>query len=431
MLAENWDVATDYRQITFKLRPGVQWHSGRELTSDDIKWNLLRVRDPKVASGAYVNWSNWFTGIDLPDKRTIVLRSDLSRPTMFDFFEWLNIVDPVTMEGPDAKTTAIGTGPFTFVEWKQGESMTFARNKNYWQSGRPYLDGFVSNVRDAQAALAQLEARAVDMVKSDSIEDITRLRSDPDYQVVQHPFPGTYYTIGFNTTKPPFDNKLVRQALNRAVDRQRFTDTIMHGIVKPIALPWSANNPAYDPAKNASVKFDLTLARDLLRQAGVSGLALDVLYQPTAYPVLVPAMQIYQADLASIGVTLNILGLTTGPWNDQVNNLQYNGMYVVGDSLGNLAPATPLGAAPTFNAAKNNSGFVTPEWSQLVEHLGTEADPTKQKQLYAEVNDFLIDQAFAAPIAERPVIWVTRSRVKTIPPAGRQMFQLADTWLDS
>src|SRR6185437_7350369 len=89
MLAESWETAPDFKQIRFNLRKGVQWHSGREFTSDDVKWNLLRVRDPKVASGAYVNWSNWFTNIELPDKYTVVLASDQPRPTMFDFFEWL------------------------------------------------------------------------------------------------------------------------------------------------------------------------------------------------------------------------------------------------------------------------------------------------------------------------------------------------------
>ena len=70
MLAESWDVTPDYKQVKFNLRKGVQFHTGRELTSDDVKWNILRVRDPKVGSGSYVTWSNWFTTIETPDKNT-------------------------------------------------------------------------------------------------------------------------------------------------------------------------------------------------------------------------------------------------------------------------------------------------------------------------------------------------------------------------
>src|SRR5688572_24966710 len=165
MLAESWDVTPDFKQVKFNLRKGVQFHTGRELTSDDVKWNILRVRDPKVGSGSYVTWSSWFTTIETPDKNTIILKSEASRPSMFDFFENLNMIDPVTMEGPDARTKSIGTGPFTFVDWKQGEVLEFVKNKSYWDSPKPYLDGFVVRVVEAKSALVQLEAGAIDLVK--------------------------------------------------------------------------------------------------------------------------------------------------------------------------------------------------------------------------------------------------------------------------
>ena len=124
MLAESWDVSPDYKSIKLNLRKGVAYHDGREFTSDDVKYNFLRVRDPKVGAGAYVNQSNWFTSFDTPDKNTIILNSDQPRPLAFDLFERLYMLDKDTMEGPDAKTKANGTGPFTFVEWAQGDHFT-------------------------------------------------------------------------------------------------------------------------------------------------------------------------------------------------------------------------------------------------------------------------------------------------------------------
>ena len=431
MLAESWDVSSDYKQVKFNLRKGVQFHTGREMTSEDVKWNILRVRDPKVGSGSYVTWSSWFTTIDLPDKNTIVLKTEASRPSMFDFFEWLNVVDPVTMEGPDARTKSIGTGPFVFGEWKQGESLSFTRNKNYWLSGRPYLDGFDVRVIEAKSALVQLEAGAIDLVRTEAVDDIVRLKKDSAYQVIQHPFAGAFYEFGINVTKPPFDNKKVRQALNHAIDRQRYATSVMQGLVKPLALFWSPNNPAFDDAKNKSVPFDLDRSKALLQEAGVSGLELDLLFIPSSYPVLVPLTEIYQADLAKIGVKLNIKGMDTATWLAQVNGVQYNGMYVSGDSLGNYLPATPLGASPAWSPAKNNSGYKSDRWSQLVEAVGTETDPAKQKQLYAEVNDFMVDEAFSIVFAERAVIWLARTALKNVNPTGRQSFVWSDVWLDA
>jgi peptide/nickel transport system substrate-binding protein len=431
MLAESWDVTPDFKQVKFNLRKGVQFHTGREMTSEDVKWNVLRVRDPKVGSGSYVTWSSWFTSIETPDKSTIILKSDGSRPTMFDFFEWLNIVDPVTMEGPDSKTKTIGTGPFVFVEWKQGESLTFAKNPNYWDSGKPYIDGFVARIVEPKSALIQLEAGALDLLRTEAVEDIVRLKKDPAYQVVQHPFAGSFYEFGINTTVPPYDNKKVRQAFNHAIDRQRYANSLMQGLVKPLALFWSSTSPAFDAAKNASVPFDLDKARALLKEAGVTNLEADLLYIPASYPVLTPFAQVYQADLAKIGVTLNIKPMETATWLAQVNGVQYNGLYVSGDSLGNYLPATPLGASPAWSPAKNNSGFKTERWTQLVDAVGTETDPAKQKQLYAEVNDYMIDEAWSIVFAERAVIWLTRGNIKNMNPTGRQSFIWKEVWIDS
>ena len=136
-LAESWDISPDYKHIKLNLRKSIQFHSGRELTSDDVKYNLLRVRDPKVQVPTLRTQSNWFTTLDTPDKYTIILNSETPRPLVFDIFEYLNIVDKDTMEGSEARTKAIGTGPFRFEEWAQGAHISFSRNAAYWQSGRP------------------------------------------------------------------------------------------------------------------------------------------------------------------------------------------------------------------------------------------------------------------------------------------------------
>src|SRR5205814_2170172 len=122
---------------------GVQFHNGREFTSDDVNYNLLRVRNPQIAAlaGTLAPQSAWFTGIDTPDKYTVVLTTDKPRPGFFDFLNAFNMVDKETVEGPNSKTTVNGTGAFKFVEWASGDHITLARNTSYWQSRRPYVDG--------------------------------------------------------------------------------------------------------------------------------------------------------------------------------------------------------------------------------------------------------------------------------------------------
>ena len=189
MLAETWDVNSDYTHFKLNLRKNVQYHSGREMTSEDVKYSLLRPRDPTVGNGILTGISKWFTTIDTPDKYTVEITTDVQRPGFFDGLEIFNICDKSNVEGPDAKTSIIGTGPFILQERVPGDHFTFKRNPNYWQTGRPYLDSVITNIRDQQSMAIQLEGGALDAVKIPNIDDYARLQSDPNYvaQIVPAP----------------------------------------------------------------------------------------------------------------------------------------------------------------------------------------------------------------------------------------------------
>lgn len=151
-LAQSWEFSTDNKSLELHLRQGVQFHSGRELTSDDIKYNILR-------------------------------------PAAFDFLEYLNIIDSVTAEGPNAATTLVGTGPFKFTEWATGDHLTFAKNPQYWQSGVPYLNQAVFHIgRDQQALITQLEAGAIDAMDTPPVTDAVPARDG--HRLYAHGQPG-------------------------------------------------------------------------------------------------------------------------------------------------------------------------------------------------------------------------------------------------
>jgi peptide/nickel transport system substrate-binding protein len=428
-LAESWDVGGDYRRIKLNLRHGVQWHSGRELTSDDVKYNLLRVRDPKVGAGTFVNQSNWFTSIETPDKYTVVLGSEEPRPLVFDFLEFFNLVDSATADGPEARSKAVGTGPFSFVEWSQGDHLTLARNPNYWQSGRPYLDGITVRVmRDQAAIVAQLEAGALDVVKSPPVNDFVRLRSDANYQSLVHPNGGLFYLVGVNVQNPPLDDKRVRQALSFALDRKRFADTVLLGVGRPQSLPWPPSSPAYDVAKDAFFTFDLEKARSLLADAGVAGLTFDILLNNSQDGLSLA--QIYQADLAKIGVTLNIKPLESATWLDQVNNRKYNGVYWSSAARTNLLPGTMLSSSRGTDPLNNNSGFRNEAYTQLIGAATSEADPARQKQIYGRINDLFLDEVFFMAVSPNPPTALIRNAVHGVTASSLGGFGYADVWLE-
>src|SRR3954452_6852052 len=134
-LAESWDLSTDQKKVKLNLRKGVQFHSGRELTSDDIEYNLLRARDPKNGFAAVVApGSAWWTGIEKPDKNTIILSSDKPRPGVWDLLNFMRIQDKDVRDGPDGATKVGGTGSMKWDEWVNGDHITMSKNRNYWDS---------------------------------------------------------------------------------------------------------------------------------------------------------------------------------------------------------------------------------------------------------------------------------------------------------
>jgi peptide/nickel transport system substrate-binding protein len=186
-LIESWDINPENTEFVLHLREGVTWHTDRPFTSDDIEWNILRVRDPEVGVAQLRGMSNWFSGIEKPDPKTLILRSDTPRPAIFDFFELFNQADPETMEssGPSQPT---GTGPFRFEEWNQGVSLQLVKNPNYWDSGKPFLDGITWSLAiEGETMVSQLEAGALDGIKAAPLRAFKRLQQDDKYQALIHP----------------------------------------------------------------------------------------------------------------------------------------------------------------------------------------------------------------------------------------------------
>jgi peptide/nickel transport system substrate-binding protein len=430
LLAESWDLNPDYKRIKLSLRKGVLFHSGREFTSDDVKYNLLRVRQPNVGA-QFTNMSKWWTSIDTPDKYTVELTSDASRPAMFDLFEMLNMVDRELVESSDYLTRSGGTGPFKFVEYLQGQHIHWTRNPNYWQSGKPYLDDVeVQFVGDAQAMVAQFESGALDVIDSPPARDAARLKQDQKYRVLVNDNSGQYWVMVANTTGGPTADRSIRQALNYAIDRKRFIDTALNGVGEPEDLPWLATSPAYDATRRVRYAFDLEKARALIGQSGQSNLSIDFVYN-SVVPEIASFAQLYQADLAKIGVTLNLKGVERAVYNDLAAKFQY-GLLMSSSGFANFDPATlPLVSRywdPNNNLAGMNDNAA---YKQLVNSVSVESDATKRAALLASLNDLILDESFSIPVATAKHVTIVRSNVNDFRWHAAESVDYSGIWLSA
>jgi peptide/nickel transport system substrate-binding protein len=433
-LIESWEQSADLKQVKLNIRKNVVFHSGRELTSDDVSYNLTRATDPtKTSPNSLVGLAKLWTH-QVVDKYTVVLTSDQPRVGAFDFLTQIWVGDKSTIESSADRNQAIGTGPFAFDEWIQGDHVAFSKNKNYWRSGQPYLDGYtVFFERDPQAMITTFESGELDLVDFPQITDAVRLGKDTRYQVVPAYDVGLNYAIWMNVNVPPLDRQRVRQALSYAIDRRRFVGTTLAGLVPTArALPWPPSSPASEPSKDAQYAFDLDKASELLKSSGISDVTLDVNYSTTGPAVeFAQLAQIYQSDLAQIGVKLNIVPMDNATWSATAAKAGYAGLAI--GTPGGFAGQDASSGLQTgaYGIANQFGNFKDATYTQLVQAAAAEVDAARRKQLYGQINDVLLDQSFTMNVSSLLTLAIATSKVHGLhrgPTGGGLILQ--DVWMD-
>lgn len=426
-LAQQVDVTPDARQMAVKLRPGVRFHTGRELTSQDLVWNFNRLKDPKV-NPIYANLVKPFATMETPDNLTLQVTFDAPNPFVVDALPNLSILDPVTFEQSGASKPT-GTGPFVFGEFAQGDHLTLNKNPNYWDTSKPYLDQLQFRIfTDPQAMITEFESGTLDLALQPSLVDWVRTQKDGKFQALINQNSGNYMGAAFNTTQPPTDNKQIRQALQFGLDRQRVSDTVFQGVEKPLTLLWFPTSPAYDAAKNKTYTFDLDKARSLLGQAGVSAIELDFNY-PSVTPDFGRVGQIWQADLDKIGVKLNMKPTDPLALTSSMQRQQYNGIAVGTGFYGQLHGGV-VWTSPYFGPVNNYAGYKDDKYTQLTLAVYSEADASKRRAVYDAWNDYVLDLTPVTAIATQLPRAVARPNVRgAVYSIGGNYLDLTAAWL--
>ena len=429
MLAESWEMNQDQTQISIHLRHGAAFHTGRELTSDDVKWNIQRGQQPKFT--AFQSMTRQLTGLETPDKYTLIASADGPWLQVWDMLALMPIIDPVSAQSADPATTPVGTGPFTFAEWRQGDHMSFTRHPQYWRTGFPYVDNYTLQVfKDQQAMTVALESGTIDVADGPSVSDIVRLKKDPSYQVLINQLSGSRAEFALNTKNPPLDNKVFRQALQYALDRQRIADSVYQGLTEPVDLPFAPSSPAYDATDDHFYTFDLDKARALVARSGVTDPSIDFNYSSASNEAGSTA-QIYQADLAKIGITLNLKPLDPVTTNTSIRNVSYTGMITLATLFGQLHPTMEDGN-PLYSAAGTNwSNFKSDTYTAQMRQLDTETDPAKQKAVYAAIRQTILDESWAVTVAQTVPAVIMSSHVHGLRYAVEERLVPTEAWLDA
>lgn len=292
MLALSWKGDHTNNTITWKLRQGVKFSDGTPFNAEAVRWNVQFNIDNRTGVG-----TNLIESLEVKDEYTLVMHmisfdwqtiqnlglTQCISPTSYMTAGGTVSADSTAEADVEARKAwarghAIGTGPFTVSEWVRDDHITFVKNPNYWQEGKPYLDKIeMRMITDPMVASASLQAGEADMwMETNSVNDIKTLE---ELGFKFNWGPGMFNVLLMTTTNPdnPLSNKLVREAIEYALDRPTMAETLGQGLYEPLTQMASNTWPGYVEGYNPR-PFNTAKAKELLAQAGYpNGLTLKLL----------------------------------------------------------------------------------------------------------------------------------------------------------
>jgi peptide/nickel transport system substrate-binding protein len=305
-LAESWSIGEGGLLYTFRLRRGVQWHDGEPFTADDVRWTFERLAaEPGLSSEAIRR----IRKVETPDEATVVIRLEEPWAPFLTTLGWFSgFILP--RHHPDLREKPVGTGPFQLGQWVRGKHITLVANPSFFRPG-PYLERITYTFSsDSRQSAEQLLSGAVDYTfVRPPVTMIQQLEREPGIRMVSAPSDARIY-CAFNLRHPALADPRVREAINRAIDRQQILDQALHGFGTPAlgfytpAVSWAYNGDAHVPA------YDPALARQLLAAAGQSSLELELLAAQVAPHADIARLLAEQLTAAGIRIRLVLAPLS-------------------------------------------------------------------------------------------------------------------------
>ena len=440
--AEKWEVSEDGLTYTFHLRDGLKWSDGSDLTAEDFVYSWQRVCDPNVAApyaetvlGMVEGYDKAVAGdieklgVEAKDDKTFVVH--LANPCPYfeslAAFATLNPVQKATIDANgDAWATEadtyISNGPFYMAEWVPGSYVLMKKNPNYWDADSIKLDGIKFNlIKDANAAYSAYQTGEILMVKDVPTEEIPSLKDNDEFHV--EPLIGTYY-ISLNLEKAPFDNKLVREALSLAIDREYVANTLMQGTYSPagniVGPGWKDTDGSefHDKSNGGSEYIDssdydanLQKAKDLLKEAGYpdgKGIPkIDYLINDSGYHKVVGEYLQKAWGELGIDVTVDVV-----EWAS-FTPMRRNGDFMAARNgwVGDYTDPSNILELFTTDNGNNDGNYSNPAFDAAIEKSRTTTDAAERSAVLHEAEDILMEDAGCIPVAYYNDFYLMSSKV--------------------
>lgn len=406
-LAESYSLSDDGLTYTFKIRPGVKFHNGEDLTVEDIQYSFDRL----MGKNGGEKMSNSFDNVastEAPDANTFVIK--LKEPNSNFLYSCTARQSAILPKSNDGKhnENPIGTGPFAYVKYSPGSNLELKKNEHYWQEGLPYLNKVTFTFQsDDQAAIMSLMANEVDLT-SVPWQRVSEVENNYN---LSHQNNNSSLIVTFNEMKAPFNNVKVRQAINYAVNKSDIIDSVFAGYAVPLGSNMSPAMGDYQKkGLENKYKRDVEKAKALLAEAGYPNGFKTKITVSSHNNMYSNIAQIVAANLKEIGIDVEIEVVEWGIWLDRVYFGRDYQMTTI-DLTGRASAYDILNDYISTNESENFFKFKNAEYDKIMENVLKERDPAKQIDYYYRAQEILAEQAAAVYIADYQIVWGSNKKV--------------------
>lgn len=447
-IAESYTHTPDFTHFTFTIRKDAKWSNGDPVTAHDFEYAIKRNLDPKTASGyAYQLFyikggEDFYTGkgkqedVGVKAKDDYTLDFTLRSPTPFfreltSFTTYYPLHKKTIESNPQWATEAksiVGNGPFIMDTWEHKSKLAFSKSPTYWDSANVKLDKIhMVIIEDNNTALSMFENGDLDWGGYPSFglspDAVGQIKEEGKLLVADNP--GTKAVI-FNTEKPPFTNKKIRQAFSYSIDRQQLVDNILQTGVPP-AYGWVPVSMGLNP--DGYFKEDVAKAKQLLaegmKELGLTQFPKVTYYYDTGETDKKLAQALQDEWKKTLGVDIDIRTSEWKVFNEDVQNGKYDfGIWLWGADFND-----PINFLEMYKDLGGNNvvRFDNKEYRDLLNKSYYETDEQKRKQLMFDAEKILMEEMPLAPLHFRGNAYVKNDKVKdfVIFPLGGSYFKYA------
>ncbi|MEU5259837.1 ABC transporter substrate-binding protein [Amycolatopsis sp. NPDC021455] len=403
--AESWQYSGDARTLTLKLRAGMKFSSGTPVTAAAVKTTLDRT---KTTPGPLQSNLDAVGSVEAPDDRTVVLQLTHPDPNLLGSLAQGNgvIGDPATLTTPRTALDPVGSGPYTLDHQAtvNGSKYVLHRRDDYWNAAAyPAKTVTIRVIPDRTALFNALLAGEVDAGSVDASQAPAAQKAGLALKRVDGVAVGEFVLADrAGKLVPALADVRVRRAINMAFDRGKIVGKILGGLGQPTTQVFNPKSPAYVPALNDRYPYDPAGARKLIAEAGYGG----------GFSLTIPANVVSQLVQPTITQALADIGITASwkpvPPQDSTQTGEYPVYFNIAGSV--AAPRTvnsklaPTGSTNPFKSQ-------APDLTALIDRAAATTDQNQAADVYRQINTYVVDNAWFAPLFTTSTNWVTRSKI--------------------